>query len=103
MKKVLALLLCLCMVFALCACGGTPADTDKPAEDPAPSDNTASNNGATTIADANKDADIYSWIVNEDTSISGTEEPLASDDRSRMREGRDGRHDRGVQRDVSEH
>ena len=72
MKKVLALLLCLCMVFALCACGGTPADTDKPAEDPAPSDNTASNNGATTIADANKDADIYSWIVNEDTSISGT-------------------------------
>ncbi len=30
MKKILALVLALCMVFALCACGNTPA-TDKPA------------------------------------------------------------------------
>ena len=30
MKKILALVLALCMVFALCACGSTPA-TDKPA------------------------------------------------------------------------
>lgn len=33
MKKILALLLCLTMVFALCACGQTPA---KPTEPPAP-------------------------------------------------------------------
>ena len=30
MKKILALVLALCMVFALCACGQTAA-TDKPA------------------------------------------------------------------------
>lgn len=43
MKKILALLLCLCMVFALCACGGTqsaPAEEPAPAEDAAPAADT---------------------------------------------------------------
>lgn len=37
MKKIIALLLALCMVFALCACGGAsaPAATEAPAEAPA--------------------------------------------------------------------
>ena len=37
MKKIIALLLALCMVFALCACGGSsaPAATEAPAEAPA--------------------------------------------------------------------
>ena len=33
MKKILALVLALCMVFALCACGNTPVDGNKPAEE----------------------------------------------------------------------
>ena len=33
MKKILALVLALFMVFALCACGNTPADGNKPAEE----------------------------------------------------------------------
>ena len=33
MKKILALVLALCMVFARCACGNTPADGNKPAEE----------------------------------------------------------------------
>ncbi|MGX8692828.1 MAG: molybdate ABC transporter substrate-binding protein, partial [Clostridia bacterium] len=35
MKKILALLLALTMVFALAACGGTPAAPPAPAEQPA--------------------------------------------------------------------
>lgn len=40
MKKIIALLLALCMVFALCACGGSsaPAATEAPAEAPADSE-----------------------------------------------------------------
>ena len=53
MKKFLAIVLACVMVFAMSATA-------------------FGETGATTVADANKDADIYSWIVNEDTSISGT-------------------------------
>lgn len=68
MKKALSLLLALAMIFALCACGQTTSQGQQTA---APAE-TASGEGATTVADANAEADIYSWIVNEDTSISGT-------------------------------
>ena len=64
MKKALALVLALVMTLSLCACGQketTPDNTPSTTGD-----------GTTTVADANKDADIYSWIVNDDTSISGT-------------------------------
>lgn len=53
MKKLLSVILACVMVFTM----GTTAFGEA---------------GATTVADANKDADIYSWIVNEDTSIAGT-------------------------------
>ena len=43
MKKLLALLLALSMVFALCACGGStpPANENKPAENSTPVENVA--------------------------------------------------------------
>ncbi len=47
MKKILALLLALCMVFALAACGSSPAPaaTPAPAADPAPADAPAGDAG----------------------------------------------------------
>ena len=43
MKKIMALILCLTMVFALCACSGTSAatETDKPAESDTPKETSA--------------------------------------------------------------
>lgn len=43
MKKIIALLLCLVMVFALCACGGNPApaESQQPAEGDAPTEQPA--------------------------------------------------------------
>ena len=64
MKKALALVLALVMTLSLCACGQKETTPDN-----IPS---TTGDGTTTVADANKDADIYSWIVNDDTSISGT-------------------------------
>jgi multiple sugar transport system substrate-binding protein len=66
MKKALALILAVTMLLSLCACGSQASSSSIPTEAP------ASESNATTVADANKDADIYSWIVNEDTSIEGT-------------------------------
>lgn len=73
MKKLLSLALALVLVLGLCACSndGQPAGDDTPGQkvDPpsAPSDQ---NTG--TVADANKDSDIYSWIPVEDTNLSGS-------------------------------
>lgn len=77
MKKALAMILALVMVFALCACGSNnaapeAAKTETPAAPAAAPAEAPASEGATTVADANKDADIYSWIINDDTSISGT-------------------------------
>ena len=52
MKKILALFLACMMVLSIGAMA-------------------FANEGTTTVADVNKDADIYSWIFNEDTSVSG--------------------------------
>lgn len=41
MKKFLALALVLCMVFALCACGGSTGSTAAPAESAAPAEESA--------------------------------------------------------------
>ena len=38
MKKALAIILALAMVFALCACGGSPAPSEAPAASEAPSE-----------------------------------------------------------------
>ena len=70
MKKLTALLLIVVMLFTLCACGSND-ETSEVAESGSAETGPASD-GATTIADADKNADIYSWIINEDTSISGT-------------------------------
>lgn len=69
MKKFLALLLALTMVFALCACGETATT---PAEEPSTeAEAPATEPAAETTA---KDpSDIYSWIIEENPeSISGT-------------------------------
>lgn len=60
MKKLIALLLVLCMVFALCACGGTTdtatedktkTDTKEPAGDTAKTDDTAASGSSTDAGD----------------------------------------------------
>ena len=50
MKKFIALLMALCMVFALCACGGSASDnaTTAPAADTAKADDTAADDAAST-------------------------------------------------------
>ena len=55
MKKALALVLALVMTLSLCACGQKETTPDTP-----PS---TTGDGTTTVADANKDADIYSWML----------------------------------------
>lgn len=72
MKKFMAFVLALVMLLSLAACGSKPEPAEeKPAEEPVSETSTAANGGATTVADANADGDIYSWIINEDTSLSG--------------------------------
>lgn len=79
-RRLLALVLAWVMVLGLCACGGKDSGKDGGtpggADGSAPGGGTAQQNGADqntgTVADANKDADIYSWIPAEDTGISGT-------------------------------
>ena len=79
-KRMLALLLALVMVLGLCACGGndgnkTPSNDNKtPAtDDKAPSSDDKSSDPASTPATPSADPnDITSWILEDDTSISGT-------------------------------
>lgn len=64
MKKALALVLALVMTLSLCACGQketTPDNTPSTTGD-----------GTTTVADANKDADIYSWMRRRCSGASAT-------------------------------
>lgn len=69
MKKILAMLLVLAMVFALCACGD--ADSAQPAAETETTADTPAET-QTAAAETNGEGDIYSWIINDDTSISGT-------------------------------
>ena len=58
MKKILALLLALVLVFALAACGEASTDTSNPpADDSTVSEAPADDGGATTVA--NKDCLLY--------------------------------------------
>ena len=75
-KRVLALLLALSMALALAACGGNPG-----AETPAPSAPAASPSAPASTAPAPVESpastapaagDITSWILEEDTGMSGT-------------------------------
>lgn len=71
MKKFVAMLLLVAMIFTLAACGNKPAETPAADSDKAsePSESTAP---AETAEPDKEEADITSWIINEDTSISGT-------------------------------
>lgn len=74
MKKMLALVLSLALLacmFAGCGSSNTTPSTAGSAEQPSNSD-TPVETAAPGAAGNDEPADIYSWIVNDDTSISGT-------------------------------
>ena len=50
-KHTLALIVALCMVFALCACGKAPGNTATTTETPAPSETQAETQESTTVND----------------------------------------------------
>jgi peptide/nickel transport system substrate-binding protein len=75
MKKLVALLLALALVFSLCACGSTSSDSDSTADDSASTaaDDSSTGNGNEVIG--GNDAEVVSGTSDETLTIALSEEP----------------------------